>query len=232
MTGAASGLPHLSAYLQRSETSHARSSAKPHPTQLDCWATRVGPGTSPPPSPKPALPALRDGSHRETLAHGACVILPPRVMAWVSHRRDGSSQTLPLLIPALPASLCELARREQRPPLVSKTCTKSAGRQGPPSPRGVGVPVAVQAHFRNRKSVLLTPHRGGGLEGLDSHHPPQEKVRPDPGLRACVYKPHLVFTDPRSTYKGGWAPEGPSSQTQTPLGHIKQMGIFLLLHFL
>ena len=153
-------------------------------------------------------------------------------MAWVSHRRDGSSQTLPLLIPSLPASLCELARREQRPPPVSKTCTKSAGRQGPPSPRGVGVPVAVQAHFRNRKSVLLTPHRGGGLEGLDSHHPPQEKVRPDPGLRACVYKPHLVFTDPRSTYKGGWAPEGPSSQTQTPLGHIKQMGIFLLLHFL
>lgn len=151
MTEAASELPHLPAYLQCSETSHARSSAKSHPTQLDRWATRVGPGTSPPPSLKPALPALRGGSHREALAHGAHVILPPRVMAWVSHRRDSSGQTLPLLIPALPASLCELAQREQRPPLVSKTCTSSAGQRGLPSPSGMGVPVGGPSPFQEQK---------------------------------------------------------------------------------
>lgn len=76
VAGVAPGLPHLPVYLQRSEASHARCSAKSHPTQLDHRATRAGPGTSPLPSPKPALPALRDGSHRETLAHRASIILP------------------------------------------------------------------------------------------------------------------------------------------------------------
>ena len=161
MAGVAPGLPHLPAYLQRSEASHARRSAKSHPTQLDHRATRVGPGTSPLLSPKRALPALRDRSHRETLAHRARRILPPRALAWVSHGRHGSSQMLPLLIPALPASLCE-----QRPPLVSKTCISTARQLGLPSPSGMGVTMGGPSPFQEQKvSFARSAPRGraGGV---------------------------------------------------------------------
>lgn len=58
---------------------------------------------------------------------------------------------LPPLIPALPVSLCELAQCEQRPPLVSKTCTSTAGQLGLPSPSGLGVTVGGPSPFQEQK---------------------------------------------------------------------------------
>lgn len=105
--------PHVPGYLQGRDTFLKSSTPS-------SWTSRpppMGPGTSPPPSPKPALSTLGFRSHRQTLLHwdppDHALFCAPGPRAGAPIEEIAETFSFPP-DSALPARLCELPQRGRK----------------------------------------------------------------------------------------------------------------------
>lgn len=167
-------------------------SAKFHTFQLVLLALPREAGPSLPPSPKPACQLVETEPQVDSGPLGSlrsCFALP-RSPGPGSPMKEVAAAAL--VFPS-PLSL-------PRPTLWISLQANQPSSLGVPSLEGTGL-----GPVREQKVVLLmAPGAQRQRDWKATLHPPQEKLRPDPGLRGCPCKP-------QRTSERGWAPEGPSS---------------------
>lgn len=147
------------------------------------------PGTSLPPSPKPASSALGDRSHRWTLTPWTCsghaLFCLPKPWAKVPHGGHGRSLKFPLSIwPFLSHSECPQCGREALSGQQDHAIT--AGQQDPLTGCPLSIRDRSEAISRTESQFCSLGTRGSGPEGLESHSPPQEKLGPDSSLGSVL----------------------------------------------